>query len=337
MDGHEVVAVGQAVQGGLGLALIVGVQLAGGAFHLYRLQAAQACDALAEGDGGDDGAVLAILVHEGAQGHAGAFRPEPDAVGGQLALRAAGLVDGVVVQDLVGQLHQVGQGLGVVAAGGQQGADDLAQVVVGRDEVDAGDVHLGLDGDVPEGGGGIDDHAGCFGGFLEVGVVEEVVDELNRLLPLDGTAGVGQDLLLGVGLIPFLQGDHVAAVAHVAGVEVDAGGGSFQGGAAGVALPGVVAEDGQDSGVTAGRETLGAVDDAAHGAFPGQLVDGVLADYLKGGLVAQFGYGVVGHAVPNDQYVFHHNHIPLLPRRLGCFCAADLDIASVLGRCMGRI
>lgn len=55
---------------------------------------------------------------------------------------------------------------------GQQGADDLAQVVMGRDEVNASDVHLGLNSDVPEGGGGIDDHAGRLGRILEIRVVE---------------------------------------------------------------------------------------------------------------------------------------------------------------------
>ena len=143
---------------------------------------------------------------------------------------------------------------------------------------------------------------------------------------------MGQNLLLGIGLVPFLQGDHIAAVADIAGIQEDTGGGSLQGGTAGVALPGVVAEDGQDGGVTASRQALGAVDHAAHDAFPCQLVDGVLADYLKGSLVAQCGHGVVSHAIPNDQYIFHHNHIPLLPRRLLCVSTADSGLASVFGR-----
>lgn len=123
-----------------------------------------------------------------------------------------------MVQDLVGFFHQVLQYGGVVAAGGEQGANHLAQVVVGWDELDAGDGSPALDGDVPEGGGGVDHHTRLLGGGLEAGVLEEVGDELNGLLPLNGAPGVGQNLLRGKGGVPVLQGHHVAAVGYVAGL-----------------------------------------------------------------------------------------------------------------------
>ena len=251
-----------------------------------------------------------ILVPEGVQGHGAALGPEPHAVGGELALGAALLVDGVVVQDLVGQLHQVLQYLGVVVAGGQQGADDLAQVVVGRDEFDAHDVRAGLHRNVPEGSGGMHDHPGLLGSGLEFGVVEQVRDQLNGLVALDGAAGVGEDLLLFKGQVAVFQSDHVAAIRNVTGLELDAGGSSFQRGAAGIAHVGVCAENGQDGGVTAGGQAVGAVDDVAHLALGGQGIHHGNAGVLEGGLVVQGGDGVVCHAVTDDEDILHGISFP---------------------------
>ena len=211
----------------------------------------------------------------------------------------------MAVQHFVGQLHQVLQHSGVVVAGGQQGTDDLTQVIVGRDQGDAGDIGLALDGDVPEGGGRVDHHAGLFCGGLEAGIGKEVGDQSDGLLTLDGTAGVGEDLLLLKGQVAVLIGHHVAAVGHVPGLQLDAGGGCLQGGAAGVADLGVCAEDGEDGGVAAGRQVAGAVDDAAHLALGGQGIHHGDVGGLEGGLVLQRGDGVVGHAVADDEDIFH--------------------------------
>ena len=116
MDGHKVLSLVELVQGGGHLALVVGVQLAGGALDHPDVQPGQAGDAEAQGHGGDDGAGFVVLVPEGVQGHGAAFGPEPDAVGGELPLGPAGLIDGVVVQHLVGQLHQVFEDGGIVVA-----------------------------------------------------------------------------------------------------------------------------------------------------------------------------------------------------------------------------
>ena len=304
MDGHEVVGL-QLFQHGGHFTLVVGVQLAGGALYLPDVQAGQAGDAEAQGDGGDDGAGLLILVVEGVQLHGAALSPEPHAVGGELALCPAGFVHRMMVQHFVGQLHQVLEHSGVVVARGQKGADDLTQMVVGRDQGDAGDIGLALNGNVPEGGGRMDHHAGLFGGSLEAGVGKEVGDQLDGLVALNGAAGVGEDLLLLKGQVVVLVGHHVAAVGHVASLQLDAGGGCLQRGAAGVADFGVCAKDGENGGVTAGGQVAGAVDDVAHLALGGQGIHHGDVCCLERGLVLQGGDGVVGHAVADDKDVFH--------------------------------
>ena len=176
---------------------------------------------------------------------------------------------------------------------------------MGRDQGDAGDVGTRLDGDVPEGGGGINGHACLLGGSLEPGVLEQVGDQLDGLVPFNGAAGVGEDLLLLKGQVAVLIGHHVAAVGHIAGVQLNAGGGGLQGGAAGVADLGVRAEDGEDGGVAASGKIAGAVDDIAHLAFGGQGVYGGDVGGLEGGLPVQAGDRIVCHTVANNQNIFH--------------------------------
>ncbi len=113
------------------LPLVVGVQLAGGALDHPDVQPGQAGDAEAQGHGGDDGAGFVVLVPEGSPGPRRRLRPRTRRRWRELPLGPAGLIDGVVVQHLVGQLHQVFEDGGIVVARGRQGADDLPQMVVG--------------------------------------------------------------------------------------------------------------------------------------------------------------------------------------------------------------
>ena len=216
----------------------------------------------------------------------------------------------MVVQDLVGQLHERFEHLGVVVARGEQGTNDLSQMVVGGKQGDPGDGGPGLHGDVPERGGGVDHHAGLLGGLLEGGVPEEVGNQLDRLVPFNGTAGVGEDALFLKGEVAVLIGDHVAPIGNVSGLELDACGGSLQGGAACVADIGVCPENGQDGGVAAGGQTGGAVDHIAHLTLGGQPIHDGDGGVLKGGFVVQGGDGIVSHAVSDDQDVFHGFSFP---------------------------
>ena len=75
----------------------------------------------------------------------------------------------------------------------------------------------------------MDHHPCLLGGSGEGGILEEVGDQLDGLVPFDGPAGVGEDLLLGKGQVAVLQGHHVAPVGHVPRLRLDAGGSCLQG------------------------------------------------------------------------------------------------------------
>ena len=206
-----------------------------------------------------------------------------------------------MLQDLVCQAHQIGELLRLGIPVREQGADDLAQMVMGRDEADPREVPVMLDGKGTEGGHRGQLHIGGFhgGGKGRVGV--QGPDGLEGVLPGDGAGAVGEDAPLLKGLVPFLQAHQVAAVAAVPLPEREAQGRRLHGGAAGEIPQGIAAEDGEDAGLAAGGELGRAVHDAAHHAPGRQGVDGGDLCRLQGGLAAQGGDGIVGHAVADDE------------------------------------
>ena len=102
VDQGEIVPAGQGFHCGLGLAAVIGVQQARGPGIVRGLQPAQAGDALDQGHRGDHQPLFAVFLLEIVQPAGRARAPEPGAVGRQLALLPAGLIDGVLVQRLKG-------------------------------------------------------------------------------------------------------------------------------------------------------------------------------------------------------------------------------------------
>ena len=260
---------------------------------------------MAQRHGRDDAAVRAVVLREVRQRGRRALGPEPDAVGRELAGGAARDVDRVLIEDVERAAHQLAQHVGIRAAGGQDGADLLAEVVVRRGELYAPDVHVALHREVAERRALVDDHAGLLGQRAEVGVMEEHRHELVRLAALDAARAVGDDVLVLERHVLIGVGDHVASVARVAGGELYAGRRRLERGAAEKVLARRAAEDGHDGRVAAGGEALGHVAHAAEDAVAGEIVDRVLFRCFERRAAAKRVERVVGHAVADDENVFH--------------------------------
>ena len=205
----------------------------------------------------------------------------------------------------MGQAHQVLQHRRVLTAAGQQRADGLAQVIVGRDQADARHVRAALDGDVAERGIGVDPHAGFFRRFCKAGLLPQGFHQRDALLPLDGAGAVGQDALFFKGHAPVFIANHVAAVGHVPGLQADAAGRRLHGSTASEIRSGVAAEDRQDRRIAAGGHPLGHVFHIAHLAPGGQSVDAVLFGGLQRRFPAQGLHGVIRHTVADDEDILH--------------------------------
>ena len=304
VQGHEVVPF-EHVQRGGDLGGVVGVPLAGRGRDGDGLKPRQDADAVAQRHGRDNAAVRAVVLREVRQRSRRALGPEPDAVGRELAGGAARDVDRVLIEDVERAAHQLAQHVGIRAAGGQDGADLLAEVVVRRGEPDALDVHVALHREVAERRALVDDHAGLLGQRAEVGVVKEHRHKLVRLAALDAARAVGDDVLVLERHVLIGVGDHVAAVARVAGGELYAGRRRLERGAAEKVLARRAAEDGHDGRVAAGGEALGHVAHAAEDAVAGEIVDRVLFRSFQRRAAAERVERVVGHAVADDENVFH--------------------------------
>ena len=260
---------------------------------------------MAQRHGRDNAAVRAVVLREVRQRGRRALGPEPDAVGRELAGGAARDVDRVLVENVERAAHELAQHVGIRAAGGQDGADLLAEVVVRRGEPDASDVHMALHREVAERRALVDDHAGLLGQRAEVGVIEEHRHKLVRLAALDAARAVGEDVLVLERHVLIGIRDHVAAVARVAGGEPDAGRRRLERGAAEKVLARRAAEDGHDGRVAAGGEALGHVAHAAEDAVAREVVDRVLFRCFERRAAAERVERVVGHAVADDENVFH--------------------------------
>ena len=178
---------------------------------------------MAQRHGRDDAAVRAVVLGEVRQRGRRALRPEPDAVGRQLSGGAARDIDRVLIEDIERAAHELTQHVRIRAAGGQDGADLLAEVVVRRGKPDALDVHMALHRKVAERRALVHDHAGLLGQRAEIRVGKERRHELVRLASLDAARAVGDDVLVLERHVLIGIRDHVAAVARVAGGELNAG------------------------------------------------------------------------------------------------------------------
>jgi len=130
---------------------------------------------------------------------------------------------------------------------------------------------------------------------------------------------VGQNLPLVIGLFAVFEAYHVAAACHVAVRERNALRGGFQRSAAVVDQRRVRAEDGQDGCGAAGLELRRAVYGAAQDAALGKPVDARLAGGFQRRFAAESGYGVVRHAVADDEQKFHKNHLGESIRRISAY------------------
>ena len=201
--------------------------------------------------------------------------------------------------------HQVFQHCGVVAPARQQRPDLLVQMVVRRREPDALQIRVLLHGEMPERRALVHAHPGVVRQRTEIRVVKQHRNEVVRHLALNGAGAVRKDALFLQRHVPILICHHVAAVAGVAGFEHDAGGRSLQRRAAEEVFARRAAEDRHDGRVAAGGVPVRYVFHAAEHAVRSKLVDRSLVGNLQRRLSAELLHGVVGHAVADDEQIFH--------------------------------
>ena len=199
----------------------------------------------------------------------------------------------MVVEDVKASLHEVPQNRLL----GQPGADDLGQVVMGR--LQLGQAAMLPDHDMAVAGAGIE---------LEFVAVEGGADGIHENVRVGGgdlAGAVVQDGLPVVGL--FLgDGGYVAAEDDVVRLHLHAYAEGLQGGTAGKVCQGVIAHDGQVGDFAAGGHSGGNILHHAHLAFGGQIVHGGGVGCFQGGLAAQGGDGLVGHAVAQNYDILHN-------------------------------
>ena len=169
-------------------------------------------------DSADDRAGVPVPGGEVWQLYSGAFGPEPDVVGRELAVCTTLLVDGVVIQLLGGQLHQCSpERLGIFAAVHDQRADGLPQVVMGRRSQHARCGAAVLYGDVPEGIRRLDAQSRWRCSPLWItGSASSQVIEGDGALAVDVPGVVGEDLAFAQGISPSDRATGLAAVADLA-------------------------------------------------------------------------------------------------------------------------
>ena len=187
----------------------------------------------------------------------------------------------------------------------QQRSALLAEMVVGRDEPDPGEISLVLHRQRPEGGNRRDLHPRFCKGSGELWVRRQCKHDPFRVLTADGTRAVGQDPLFLIRHGSALHGHQVAAVAGIARAEGDAEGCRLHGRTPGKVFQRVTAEDRQDGCLTAGRQRLRAVDHAPHLAPGRQGIDHRVFRVLQRRPVSQGRDRVVRHAVSDHKKILH--------------------------------
>ena len=116
---------------------------------------------------------------------------------------------------------------------------------------------------------------------------------------------MGQDAPTVKGHIPLLQGGHIAAEGQVSGPEPDSLGGGLQRRTAGIAYPGIAAEDGEDGRIAPGGEFLRAVPHTAQHAAGAEPVHHRRIYRFQRGLAPQHRGGIVRHPIPDHQNITH--------------------------------
>ena len=106
METHKRIAGQQGILGCLQLTCIVGVYLAGGAFHGDHFQANQNADAVYQRHSADDRTAMAVILHKVGELDGSTFRPEPNTVGRFLTGSPALIVQRQMLQLLVGKCHR---------------------------------------------------------------------------------------------------------------------------------------------------------------------------------------------------------------------------------------
>ena len=249
------------------LSFKIGIDLAGGTFHLDHFKAPQNANSMAQGDRGDHAAGVSVLSLEVRQFHRGALRPEPDAVGRHFSGAASLFIKGVAVQHAVGNGHKFFQNSGIFTTCGQVLPCLLSQVVVGRDQADALDIRTGLDRQLSEGRGAVNDHTGLLLGCAKLRIALQNIHHPESRRSVDTAGTVGEDALFLIGHLAVFQGDDITAIGNITGSKTDAGSSRFHGRAACKPLPGITAKNGKDGSLAACGQGLRAVDGVTHHAL----------------------------------------------------------------------
>ena len=225
---------------------------------------------------------------------------------------ASRLIVGMMLQPPVGQSHQFPKLFGIFVAAEGMISDPLAENIVGRRGLHALGVTAGLDGNVAEGRRRFHPHAQSLCRSVELRIMKEPGNEFNGILPVDGTGVVGENFLVVKRLVAALQSHHVAPIADIARQNRKAAAGGLQRTPAGKIPVRVAAEDRQNRGIASGRLLSRNRPDAAQEGFGGQCVNMRLLRHLQRRPAAQLLHGVVGHAVPDNQNIFHFAITPIL-------------------------
>ena len=268
LEVHEdEVALAQGLAGGLRLALVVGVDIAGGAGDVDHLQAADHPQAFEQVDGADHRPADGEAVDQGRhRGHL-ALAPQPDLGRRVLAGGPPLLVDRVVGEKLSGLVEQLAP-RAMLPVGLPVGGDVPADMVMGRHRGETGMLSF-------------EDHqmAVADPGFEVKGrrraVALEIGDELVGLLVGDVARAEIAHHHLAVALL--VEGHQVAAEGGLIGSEVDVHRRRLEGGAAGVVARRVVAEQRHVGDVAARGKAIG------HGLGEKELACGAEPVHGRGG------------------------------------------------------
>ena len=235
VDADEVV-VRQGGDGVPALGGVVGVEVAGGAGHVDALPAEQHADAAHQIDRADDGPALAVLPGERLQRRRLALAPQPDLRRRSLALRRAGLVDGVFRQDGPTAFHEVAQQV-TPRPLRQMVGDRLVRDVVRRLRLRVGGERRGFfrseNENIAVADAGMEFQSAAWDGAAERGV-----NGLDKRPAFFAGDVAGRE----VAHLAVLDMDEVAADGPVVGAERNAHRGGFERRPAGVDGEGVVAE-----------------------------------------------------------------------------------------------
>ena len=199
----------------------------------------------------------------------------------------------MIVQNIEALLHEILQNFFL----GQEGACLLGQMVMGR--LQGSQSAMLPDHDMAVAGAGIE---------LESLIIERFPDGIHQLVGFCGGDFAGRvihDGLFGIGL--FLgEGHHVAAENNIVRLHLHAHAEGFQGRSTGKYNLGVITHHRQIGHFTAGRHTGRHILHHTHLALCSQVVHLWGLCHSQGGLTAQCGNGLIGHAVAQNNNILHN-------------------------------